>query len=1423
VSTADEVLRRHFIAIATSTFVASATYPPLDVASEVRTLTEWLVDDALADRRFSNRGYERLADCPTYNQIRDLFTGGAEFNSGDAVVVYVTGHGQSAQGAHWVVLHDSDPSKVSHKSLGTAELIRWLAAYRDLSHVLVIIDLCQAGNVTDELPATLQRDLPEGWFALFTAPAGVTARLGAFSGVLASLITEFRAGTGPGGSNEVEPYLSTPVFVAELQKRLREQYHQKLISINTPYGPSVCLPNPRYDASRVAAVATSPARRDLALLQSALDTHWLHRAPVTSERGSVFTGRRVLMSRLISFVDGPPGALIVTGRAGSGKSAVLARLVTCSDTSFREQYADVLAHTEPVPRAESVDVAVLATGKTADQIARQIVGSLGALDAGDADLDAGDADLDAWIREIERTLGNRDRPVTVVIDGLDEASDPAAVALTLLARLNPPEYQRMRLVIGVRSSGTVAVEDHGGRELADLIAGALNAQRMHADDDEFWEQDDLADYAEQLLARGAPPSARQADLARKIAKQSGKSYLLAGLAARNLAESSDEEVSETRLRQVLGSGVSELVIQDVESSIADPAMRNKTLRLLRTAGLSFGRGIPWRDLWAAAATAIDQARPIAQNDVQWLLGHRISGYLIRDLEDDAATYRLFHDELKAALADGSQGAPDRASAHRAITLALLDASGWNLENGTTDIAPPYIRRHLASHAAEAGILEDVLEADKLPYLDHVRLAELMRLTQPPAHSALWSLLGAWRSVRHRLSWDDPRSNVAALDAALVIAGTTPPRRIEAGPYWAPRWARWTTGGTVVGSLHNRQLSQATFGSVEGRSVLAAASHDEIQIWEAATGRAVGQPFRTHGDVAAVAMGGDDGAILAAIGEYDGKLTIWDAATRIQLHDLSLPGGGFRSLAMGRLHGSWVVAAAGFTGQVFTRWADSGEEALPPFRTAEFVRSLVIAQARAGPTMAVGHADGTIAVWDLERGVQLGMPIAVHAQITTVDLAEFDEDGALLAVGTIDGLAGVWDVASHSPVGMPWQRHGHGAVHSVALGKAGEVPMLAAGCHDGTVHLSPAAQPTNGTVLPHPGIVTTVEFGDADGQIMLATACQDGNTRLWDPVQPSAPRVEVDGRIGSVALVAHDSGAVDVFTGNDRAELQWWSGGDGRRLLQIDLAGTHRYAKGKSVWHPPSAEVAVGYVRGRLIALTSYLGTIKLLELGDPGRDQAQLIREHGYKSVALHVGNGQALFAPRNNESAIVVYDAFTGRPTELRPTPGSGSPAVFSGVSFHSSRGRTYLTFMDGRWLTLFEGEHWTPLGPPIEVSSPVEPALGMLEGEQVVAILGEGELRICDVRSGKDRIAPIRTSQAWGAVAFARLGQRDVVLTAHFSTIRVWNPFTGRRLTQLPFGTGVDVMAVHSSQDGTVQVAVGGPGLLLTQLRERRMPTDD
>jgi hypothetical protein len=668
VSTTDQVLRRHYIAIATDLFDA---FPPLDVAREVKTVRDWVTDAALADRQFTDAGYEELAHCPSYDQIRARLAGTALFSGADAVILYVTGHGMTEENRHWVVLHDSEPGALARTAVATSDLIRWLASYKDLMHVVILIDLCQAGGVANDLSAALLQDLPREWVVLLTTPVGVDAKVGAFTGVLDAVLAEFRDGTVK-DSNDVEPYLPSHLLIAHLAERLWEAHRQDLVTLRIAYRPNVCLPNPRFDPSRLATVATTTARRDLAVLQSDLDRYWTERAPVVADHGAVFTGRRQLMTRLINFAAGSPGTLVIAGRAGCGKSAALARLVTCSDELFRERYADILAAAEPVPPEGAVDVAVLATGKTQDQIARQIAQSLGARAPQDDN-------LDGWIAAISRSLIERDTPVTVVIDALDEASDPTAVTLSLLERLNPPGRARLKLVVGVRPSGTSALAG-SGRELADVVTAALSATRLNADADEFWEQRDLADYVGQLLARGGgTANASQARVAGQIATKAGRSYLLAGLVARHLAAHGGPGLVAAQLLDALiARGIRDLVVQDLETTIADPAQRTRALLLLRAASLSFGRGIPWRTLWALVATAIAaDGQTVTQGDVAWLLSQRASGYLVRDLEDGVVVYRPFHDHLGTELASGGLEDLDIATAHRRIAAALATMTRWD--------------------------------------------------------------------------------------------------------------------------------------------------------------------------------------------------------------------------------------------------------------------------------------------------------------------------------------------------------------------------------------------------------------------------------------------------------------------------------------------------------------------------------------------------------------------------------------------------------------------------------------------------------------------------------------------------------------------------------------------------------------------------
>jgi hypothetical protein len=676
-----EIVNRNFIAIATDRYEANGTFAALDVNQEVERIRAWLSDAALGERRFGTaEEYAGLACRPSRDDILQAIVKKRQFSDADAVVVYVTGHGiTGADRDHLIVLHDTDPDNPTVDALPTRHLIQWLANPKaSPDQAMIIIDACQAGQVADNLPASVWQDLPDTWFVLLTSAATADAKLGAFSGAVDRFVADLR--TTVDHVTAAEPYLEPYRFYKAVAKLLKDGHGQSLRPLTLPSDPSVCLPNPGYVPPVVDRVVTDPARRDLAVLQQDMSAHWALRAPVMAGVAPVFGGRGRVMRALIDVTAGPVGTLVLSGRAGSGKSSVLARLVTCSDPGFRAEFADRLALAVPVPPEGAVDVAVLATGKTAEQIARQLGQALGATQPGP---DAASA-VEGWVAGVRAAVAQRDRPVTVVVDALDEAADPHAVLRTVLAEISPRERPLLRLLIGVRSSGGDGLADGTGRDLATVATALLGGRRIAVDADEWWDPQDLRSFVAQALAQPESPydATRIPAVAAAVERAAGRSYLVAGLAARKLAGLPVAfSADDPGLTALLAKGSAQLVADDLDASVPDPEDRVRAATLLRACALAEGRGVPARTIWPVIASAVATDASFGDSDVRWLLEHRLSGYLVRDLEDGLTVYRPFHDELRRVLAagDGSPGVPDHIEAQRRIALSLRAFATWGPE------------------------------------------------------------------------------------------------------------------------------------------------------------------------------------------------------------------------------------------------------------------------------------------------------------------------------------------------------------------------------------------------------------------------------------------------------------------------------------------------------------------------------------------------------------------------------------------------------------------------------------------------------------------------------------------------------------------------------------------------------------------------
>ena len=158
--------------------------------------------------------------------------------------------------------------------------------------------------------------------------------------------------------------------------------------------------------------------------------------------GWFFTGRRGALSQLVAWLtstyDPEDNMRVITGGPGSGKSAVLARLVTMSDPAYRARMPWPLAADDPVAGLYSgaIDVAVHAREAPAEEV----VGALAAV-AGVPGTDLGD---------LIGKLLDRGKAFTVVVDALDEADDPHALALALRRLASETADAGFRLMVGTR-------------------------------------------------------------------------------------------------------------------------------------------------------------------------------------------------------------------------------------------------------------------------------------------------------------------------------------------------------------------------------------------------------------------------------------------------------------------------------------------------------------------------------------------------------------------------------------------------------------------------------------------------------------------------------------------------------------------------------------------------------------------------------------------------------------------------------------------------------------------------------------------------------------------------------------------------------------------------------------------------------------
>jgi len=1337
-----------------------------DVAASVRRMSE-LLTGLFGYEPATGLGLDPEAD-RVRDELRDFCLAR---EPDDVVVLYHTGHADLAGDLHRLWMGGTRDRYT--KTLATRELAELMLADTPLTTALIILDTCFAGHGGAEALLSGMRvsaRAPDKTLAVLTAGhPGEQVRAGDFAGLFDAAVRH------PATAGHEPRYLPLGGVVGHIKSSNdRPGWQTVSASVLFQHQPELpFLPNPRYDPllhgldlATQLRLAEDPQR------EHELREHFLPRArgvESAAEAAWRFVGRHAALAELAAWLTDPdPPARVVTGDPGSGKSAVLGRLVVLADPDRRGSVPLSGVPPGTLPPPGSIDVAVHARGKTSAQVLQALCAA--------ARLHADTPG------EFTARLG--DRRLHALIDAVDEATDPPALAGGLLRPLiDTTTSSGLRLLIGTRRH---------------LLPG-LGPHTVHLDLDaeRYADPASLHTYAQRCLRETAPegspyrqaPAQTVADLAEAIAEAAGRSFLVALIASRTLAAGADlPDPDDPAWRRGLPATAADAMRNDLHTRLGDDAGR--ATDLLTPLAFALGAGLPWEDLWAALASDLT-ATHYTDEDLVWLRRHAGS-YVVEASEAGGSVYRLYHEALAEHLRHGHD--PQRV--HAAITR-FLTAHTPATPDGEPDWADahPYTRAHLPTHAARGNVLDPLLDdpAFLLTAAQPALLAALPAARTDTARRNTRVYLRAAHHLRDKPAHQHPAYlETAALTAGAIPLATRINARYPTRP-WHTLWARWQdeSAHQILTGHTSAVAAVACTTLPDGRPVAVTGSHDTtVRVWDPATGRQIGDPLTGHDSMvtALTCTTLPDGRPVAVTADYCGTVWVWDLATgRPVGKPFTGHPGEVAAVACGTLpDGRALALTGGHDRTVRVSDLTTRQPVCKPL-TGHQVACGTLPDGRA--VALTSSDDGTVRVWDLATGRQIGDPLTGHTgQVAAVACGTLPDGRALALTGDDDHTVRVWDLATGEPVGDPLTGH-TSYVNAVACGTLPDGRAVAVtGSHDGTARvwdLTTGAEDGD-PLTGHTSYVNAVACGTLpDGRAVAVIGGHDGTVRVWDLTTGAEDGDPLTGHTSGVVAVASGTlpdGRAVAVTAYNKGTVRVW-----------DLATRQPVGRPLTGYPDRVDAVACGTLPdGRAVAVTgSRDNTVRMWNLAT-GKPVGKPLTGHTDQVKAVAYGmlpDGRAVAVTGSWDNTVRVWDLATGKPVGKPLTGHTGQVKAVACGTLPNGRA----VAVSGSWdntVRVWDPATGRQIGDPFTgPTGRVEAvACGTLPDGRAVVVAGSDDrtVRIWDIPDRQDKTT--RPGAGPAPVLVIDVDAAVVAVDLHADT--AWVIATPNGLLAL---TAVDVAPIH------------------------------
>jgi WD40 repeat protein len=546
--------------------------------------------------------------------------------------------------------------------------------------------------------------------------------------------------------------------------------------------------------------------------------------------------------------------------------------------------------------------------------------------------------------------------------------------------------------------------------------------------------------------------------------------------------------------------------------------------------------------------------------------------------DDARKIRDQEKQTSDALADSKKNADELKETNAALEKNRVELQNTLADRDRIDQGRQKALSRAATLALERGVALCEIGDERTGMLWFARSLEIAPAEDRELQWLIRATLAGWyrRLLPIEARWEvRQKSVVSALafspDGTAVALGSYETRQGDSlvqlhdtatGRPLGKPFAHARGSSSVKVAVFTPDSKRVLVGGLEVRNGKA---RGRTQLWDAATGQAVGEPMHTDDPVRDAAFS-PDGKVLATAGtvgaERSGFVQLWSVADGKPLgpplrhtnpvvavafsadgRTLVSGSGGYKVKGEARL---WNVATGNPVGQPLPHKDSVRAVALSPDG------KLVLTGSGDHPELPLGGEGplpvdlGRVQFWDAATGKPRGQPLRTDTPVWAV---AFSPDGHTCVTQT-SAEARVWETATGRSLGVPIPLPtGDLGPHTVAFSADGRHILTGSSIAGGMVWVCGA--PESPRELSHEGTVCGVAFR-RDGKVFLTGTASDQErcaARLWDAAT-CKPLGQPIPYLGHTYTVALSPDGQRLATGADLFGGRIWDTATGRLVAAL---------------------------------------------------------------------------------------------------------------------------------------------------------------------------------------------------------------------------------------------------------------------------------